>query len=326
MASGADMGRIMWRRAGRQARLRGGPAQSPPASAFGPGPPPNSGLRRSRCASSWRRVAWVTTRHELATGWNSHLFPQSAHSCTPPPALRSCCASCTAARRLRHPWRARAAAASLRERSLVCRSRACLCAGLCQCLGSRGGRRRASPRAWRRKRSAPRRGQETGTRRGAHGRRLQRSSSASWRRFAPSRRCRRETVRCRSTLGSAAASSTAVGQHLLPAACCVRALVAARGFLTSGCPMPPPHTRLRRADTRAPRNLASAGAFYAVSEELGRAADAVADLVSDLEAHNVRPMRAALRHPCVHPREDADRRQTHRAGAQASPTRACGMR
>ena len=212
IASGADMGRIMWRRAGRQARLRGGPAQSPPASAFGPGPPPNSGLRRSRCASSWRQsgVGYNSprTRSCPQRGWN--FFPtyrSKVHiACTPPPALRSCCASCTAARRLRHPCRARAAAASLRERSLVCRSRACLCAGLCQCLGSRGGRPRASPRACRRKRSAPRRGQETGTRRGAHGRRLQRSSSASWRRFAPSRRCRRETVRCRSTLGSAAAS------------------------------------------------------------------------------------------------------------------------
>ena len=49
------------------------------------------------------------------------------------------------------------------------------------------------------------------------------------------------------------------------------------------------HTRTC-TDTRAPRNLASAGAFYAVSEELGRAADDVTELISDLQVLNVRRM------------------------------------
>ena len=77
------------------------------------------------------------------------------------------------------------------------------------------------------------------------------------------------------------------------AACLLRAYVDVRalclGVLISGCPTSPTRIRTRTCtDTRAPRNLASAGAFYAVSEELGRAADNVTELISDLQVLNVR--------------------------------------
>jgi len=39
-------------------------------------------------------------------------------------------------------------------------------------------------------------------------------------------------------------------------------------------------------DTRAPRNLASAGAYYGVSEDLGKAADAVTGFINELAALN----------------------------------------
>ena len=61
------------------------------------------------------------------------------------------------------------------------------------------------------------------------------------------------------------------------------------GFSLLDVPPSPSRIRTRTCtDTRAPRNLASAGAFYAVSEELGRAADNVTELISDLQVLNVR--------------------------------------